>query len=710
MNTTTPSGAESPANPRRPHPLDLTERVEGAQGFLFIFLTLVGTGFFLAFTEQGLDIVKSLAGDAHDRAATPRLAWLCATTTLLGFQGWFWARYCVEQQRGHRGRWGANPLLIWGPRLFAAIPFVFLFIAYVRAERGMPRGADKSTLTAWILLGLGALLLALLIFRDDLTQKLRRRAANASAAGRRREANAIDALMTNAKTWLFVAGLVIAAVFMVVFCLDPVTVAQVLGSCAVVLLAVALIIPVMATLIQLGRKVGVRTTESLIVLALILSSFVDNHAVRLTAKVPSGNRQTVPQAYADWRVQAAPGADGTRPIIFVASAGGASRSGFWTGEVLSQLEAMSGGQFSRHTFAISSVSGGSLGAVGFLATRGDHGPQDQLALRTGDFTGRDYLSPVLAGMLFPDLLQRFLPIAFLPDRAKALEVGWEAGWRKHCSPTGDNAAAGPSCEDQNLAERDFLSDWRGASGWSPVLMINGVHEETGEPILTSTVRFRGQGPSFIDAEDFHDLTGRDVRVSTAIANGARFPFISPGGTYPGNGKDSLGGHVVDGAYFDAAGVETIRQLATNLFADIPTAPADRLQPIYLIIANGEPSLGPSKPANIAPDAFGPMRGLYAARGAHGDLLATYLNENPPKAPGGAPAYVGPTGGPCSLTAKPLPANVVLICLCKPGAPMDWALSQWAQKFMRSQIGDATNDPCGNYAKLTALAQHLHGGS
>ena len=694
-NTTKPNGTEAP---RRS---DLTGYFEGAQGFLFILIALVGTGFGLAFTQQGLDIVKSVAGNAHDPAAIGRLAWLCAATSLLGFQAWLWARYCVEEQKGARGQWRGNPLLVWTPRLFAAIPFAFLISAFLRAETGLPPEADRSTWAAWILAGLGALLVAFVIFREDLTRRLRRRSARVRALGRRREAGAIDASLDHLRTIVLTAGLAAAAGFLVLFSLDPVRPALVFGPCAIVLLAMSLIIPVMATLIQTGRKVGVRASEAVLILVLVSSSVADNHAVRLTAPIAADRRPSVPQAYAVWRGQAAVAADGTRPIIFVASAGGASRSGFWTGEVLSRLEDLSNGQFSSHTFAISSVSGGSLGAAGFLATLADAPPRGQLALRTGDFTGRDYLSPAFAGQFFPDLVQRFIPIAFLPDRAEALERGWEDGWRRQCSGAGGDAVSHPPCGDPDRLRRDFLSSWRGSRGWTPQLMINGVHEETGAPILTSTVRFAG----FVTADDFHQLTGHDVRVSTAIANGARFPFISPGGTYDDPAGARLG-HIVDGGYFDAAGVATVRELAARMFAKIPAASSDRLQPIYLIIANGDLGAVPMKPADFAPDLFGPLRGLYAVRSAHGALLSRYLDGNPPHPPDYVAA--GPAAGPnpCSQSPDPLPSNVVLICLCKPGAPMDWILSRWSQQFMRDQIGRPGADLCGNYARLAALAQRL----
>jgi hypothetical protein len=363
--------------------------------------------------------------------------------------------------------------------------------------------------------------------------------------------------------------------------------------------------------------------------------------------------------------------------------------------VLSRLQAMTGGQFSRRVFAISSVSGGSLGAAGFLATLADAPPPDQLERRTEAFAGRDYLSPAVAGAFFPDLLQRFLPVAFLPDRAQSLERGWEDGWRRSCQ------GPGVPCADPDRMQRGFTSQWRGAGSWSPELLINGVYEESGRPVITGTVKTDG----YVDAEDFIEETGRDVRLSTAILNGARFPFISPGGTYRASGRGK--GHVVDGGYFDAAGVETVRELTRSMFSRIPAAASDHLSPIYLVIANNPVPKAASAPARVAPDIFGPLKALDSVRGAHGSLMARFLDEHPPR-PKDAPPR-GPSvsaKSPCLADDQSPAPEVVVVCLCEKGAPMDWTLSDWSRGFMRAQLGSPTSDPCHNYAQLTALAARL----
>jgi hypothetical protein len=116
------------------------------------------------------------------------------------------------------------------------------------------------------------------------------------------------------------------------------------------------------------------------------------------------------------------------PIVFVATAGGASRAAYWTGGVLGAIEAKTGGRFSRNVFAISSVSGGTLGAATYLAERAENIPAGAMLDRMRCENGANHLSPAIAGLLFPDLLQRFIRLTVFPDRAEYLERSFAASW------------------------------------------------------------------------------------------------------------------------------------------------------------------------------------------------------------------------------------------------------------------------------------------
>jgi hypothetical protein len=62
------------------------------------------------------------------------------------------------------------------------------------------------------------------------------------------------------------------------------------------------------------------------------------------------------------------------PIIFVAAAGGGLRAAYWTAGTLGRINDATSGHFYPHLFAISSVSGGSLGSAAFILANEDNRP------------------------------------------------------------------------------------------------------------------------------------------------------------------------------------------------------------------------------------------------------------------------------------------------------------------------------------------------
>jgi hypothetical protein len=136
----------------------------------------------------------------------------------------------------------------------------------------------------------------------------------------------------------------------------------------------------------------------------------------------------------------------------VATAGGGIRASYWTATVLGAIQDARP-QLSDQLFAISGVSGGSVGAAVFRAVLQaqdakstqalcDLGqtPQGWQNLDKNPVTscsqvvlGRDFLGPTVARMFYPDLVQRFLPLpqsVSLPDRSEGLELAWEDSWEK----------------------------------------------------------------------------------------------------------------------------------------------------------------------------------------------------------------------------------------------------------------------------------------
>lgn len=651
--------------------------------------------FAVACLQQGRDLIQSVAEDGYpDVLAASRgaratalqsfggLAWrqvaFCLSLLLLAVQAWLWPRMIINTNCGlDRAAWGpGRRLLEWGPRLLGGAPF--LAVGYALVANSQP-----NALLIAVLVLLSAGFFAFVVFRQDFGRRLD--ATLTARAARRGRARRPVTARGLGKAWvLFSAAL--GFILMVVFTIWPVGPARFLGAPAVVFLGVGLMIPWVTLAVQQGRLFQIPVVGAFLMLAALfsLSAALDNHAVGRRALAhqaprPVAARLDLDQAYALWKQQQPPG---QKLMVLVAAEGGASRAGFWTGEALSALHEQTDGRLARSLFAISSVSGGSVGAVGYDVVLQDNPALPAAGLRAEleRLTGADALSPVVGGLLFPDLLYRFAPLPFLPDRAEALERSWESAWKDRPRPDRVTAVS---------LDQDFLSlRPRPDRPWRPILIVNGASEESGRRILTSTIAL----PASIDGHDFHGLVGRDVAISTAIHNGARFPWISPAGTLTGD--DGPQGHVIDGGYFDAVGVEAIRELAQAIH-DGPGRDDD-IRFAFVVIAYGGPGAsGPAGPATwtlepaprppVAPPAaavrpdriaarwglneiLAPLRGFFSSRAGHGEhmareLIATARSDHLGSAPG---VYAS-------------------VLLCEPDQfrnPMDWALSKRSQNHMR----------------------------
>jgi heme exporter protein D len=353
------------------------------------------------------------------------------------------------------------------------------------------------------------------------------------------------------------------------------------------------------------------------------------------------------------------------PMVIVATAGGGIRAAYWTATVLEKIKADLGPNgFPPYLFAISGVSGGSLGATAFDAALAN---SDEAACRekcksSTEFLSEDFLAPTLASGIFKDAPASFLPDLGQDDRGAALEQGFE-----HAS--------------QGLLERPFLSlfPYGGqAASWRPILLLNATHEESGKRIITSHILIERN--VFVDALDALHVLESDVRASTAAHNSARFSYISPAGNL-GRRKDpdseswmltdltswkksvaDWNGSVIDGGYFENYGALTALELARAAEATL-NAENPHVKLVILMISSDpdlakahtvvrihEPkdgkeclvsstereqeraaqprnylSVEPGQVANAWLNEFvAPLQGIQSAREAHGNRAAAEL--------------------------------------------------------------------------------------
>jgi hypothetical protein len=260
---------------------------------------------------------------------------------------------------------------------------------------------------------------------------------------------------------------------------------------------------------------------------------------------------------------------GKYPVFVVAAQGGGYYAAYHAALFLARLEDRCP-QFADHLFAISSVSGGSLGSAVFaeaarlrsegFARDGLGGEPDCSAapVPNGEteglvrsFFNYDFLTPLVAGALLFDLPSAVTPGVHIgPDRGEALQKSFEAAWRQ--------AANGASA--RHGLGQSFYGRWR-ADQPVPALFLNATSVNLGVPQLISELDLRapskyGAIASFVAEREKTGELGEDAPVvrwlqkrlgvsqrpfvntlefnpsinfplSFAVASSARFPYVTP---------------------------------------------------------------------------------------------------------------------------------------------------------------------------------------
>ena len=340
----------------------------------------------------------------------------------------------------------------------------------------------------------------------------------------------------------------------------------------------------------------------LLLLAALISVLRDFHRVRLCAvdacsdapafagwspiKRPE-ERPTVGQAALAWFEQASrsyhkqdahPGKP--VPMVVIATAGGGVRASYWTAIVLEQLEAdlqKRGESLEDLVFAISGVSGGSVGAMEYVAALHARAVSKKPVEPT-EFLQSDFLAAAIASLVFVDGPSNFLPDLGQIDRGTALERSFEKG-------------SGGYLAHSFLS---FFPDTKAASQrWRPSLLLNATHQETGRRIIASNLKI--EKDVFLDSFDEFDLVGSDMRASTVAHNSARFTYVSPAGKLQPKrtgffSSETSRGYIIDGGYFENYGALTALELAREARSEIEKAKGRGTVKLVVLQISSDPSL------------------------------------------------------------------------------------------------------------------------
>jgi hypothetical protein len=661
---------------------------------------------------------------------------------------------CAQAKDAYRRRALRLRLTVW-----ALIPLPLLISALLLLVWKLPRFAGKlpegvPAATLWIL-GSATAFMLVVSNRGQIKRQLERIAFLRPFC----EAFKIRARSDALATLLSVLALLVAAVAWY----DPVFLGNLAGSMVTGFFAFGAAIALIGVVRLLSGQKFAAFCALAILLAALNTATREFHTVRLCGDALTScearwtdERPSVAQAARAWHAQAAkewPASRGPVPMIIVATAGGGIRAAQWTAAVLERLEQDLGPQIlRRHLFAISGVSGGSVGAAAYIAEL-DRRPES--AAFATKVLERDFLAPALAALAFVDLPSTILPDFGQGDRGYALERSWEEA-------TGGQLARGFLSFFPNAQEL-------GDRPWRPALLFNATHQRTGRRVITSHLRIERQ--IFLDSWDAHDLLKADMPASVAAHNSARFSYVSPAGRLISRdlsvGDEGRLGFLLDGGYSENFGAITALQLVREALRVLGT---DNVRPIILQISSDsallerdrarldftralcEPTVdgrgflefitsewaglrwrqrdSDGRFADGLNELTAPLAGVMASRVAHNTLASQELahlvcierrhgddtvrvaHQNGAPSPGEvqqvasiADVELTRLQMPASTPQVPVaeyPSDYAHLAMCDedgaPVAPLGWVLSERARRGIRSLL----DEHCGNTGELSRI--------
>lgn len=606
-------------------------------------------------TDQGQDILRSIAESRYWTNA----AIFAAATQLCGLVIWHVARtlfrFCIAYEPIHKL---APKVVAWAPRLLGAgVPGLILIagILAIFIKPEAPSGQHRWLLV--LLLGFASCFNLIFTWqRRQLARHFKLPAVFSTSMSIDEELNTFRNGATRHMAPVSVYF------YFILFWFTPISIFWVystggqlpdwLGSGTMTMLALVLATVFGSILTYVAMRLRLPIFAITLVVATLFSAneLNNNHHIRLIENNHRQNTewhntpqqgetdQTTVQSLLRQRFDLPPRTtqEAPKPVIFVAASGGGIRAAYWTAYSLSRL-ADESALFRQRLFAISGVSGGSVGAAAYSAIQWEAATRSgtiehsevaattDFAVKTSSLLGGDLLTPILSTFFFTDMAQRFIPFTlFHNDRAAAGELALEAFWRQTYSHRQD-------------IDNPFSLPVRALTptpnGPVPYLILNSTDLPSGQRVLIHnmptplTRRF-----AFVEPDtDF----GEKTPLSTAAFLSARFPYITPSGIYhpqtdasPSNQPRQL--RLGDGGYFENSGALSILELIETIddYFDgnwLPIVIQIDNDPKMTMNLNQEPPgmINTTPPLGQSLD---PVRGLMAVRSGHGYRASEALRK------------------------------------------------------------------------------------
>jgi patatin-like phospholipase len=461
--------------------------------------------------------------------------------------------------------------------------------------------------------------------------------------------------------------------------------------------------------ILITNRFGIPVLLILIALAVALS-VLDNNDNHVVSQVESKNSGRLKAAATEFKTWISSRGDRSAyqtepyPVFVVSAAGGGLYAAQHAARFLARIQDHCP-HFAQHIFAISGVSGGSVGASVFASLVNTKATKQEPVPTCKDFgerpgplerdvnaiLSRDFLAPIVAATLFSDFLQRFIPTPIAQfDRGQVLDKVLEAAWRKRFRSA------------PNPLTMPMLDLWD-PQGVTPALVLNATHVATGGRFAMAPFMPRREDQTAVKLEwlqghlqnsAFEPSTGfEDLKLSSAAGISARFPWIMPPATVNAKrqNKDRKNTilRLVDGGYFENSGTDTagdiIRAVESVKGSDVPPF---KVYALVLTSYDNEVFGGNFNDETPLGEFIAPIRGLLSTRQARGDV--TIIRTLDYLCPDLDNCRSDPDTRGWHNKAKWIFAT---LNLQDSRLPLSWQLSEFSRRFIGLHGGNPAD--CGN---------------
>lgn len=551
----------------------------------FSLISLLAGFIFFVWSQQGIDILRVMI----ESESLYEHTLFYFSVVLWAFSIWYWARYALSYDHIRKlainseniersNLWISRVPVILGVAAFATVMLAFFFLESDYPDDTFKMEIFKPGAIASIYLVsiIGYLFIVTYIgpkVSATLVPKLK-------SLIKQDFTGILQAFPWIAKYFVPI-GIVITFLAFLGTTLAPVSTGEFLGTPNLLLIAAANAAFVGTMLVVLGEYWRLPIFTIMLLMAIVFSLWNDNHDIQMAGEFKNNidPRKTIDDhftnwletRYSDWerkhKTSASP--DNKFPLFIVAAEGGGIRAAYWSASLLGALQD-SNPDFASHIYAMSGVSGGSLGIATFAsllkASRDEEFspteknkecfPDNKLSYQkcAEAVLSEDFLAPVVGRMLYGDLLQRFLPWPVKSfDRGHAIELAWEQAW--------SDLTNTKYFSEPMLSIYDNCNKKQGEYCAIPALLLNSTWVERGRRVISSNIKIEKE--HFITTYDLHDVTKRHIPLSSAVHNSARFSYVSPAGTVKKPNGEVVG-HLIDGGYFENSGATAALELLHHI--------------------------------------------------------------------------------------------------------------------------------------------------